>query len=81
MNKQNLIILILGISLIITVNFLILDKWLDSRVNELSAIYQQGYDDGLGESVTTIFTQTEDCQVTTIWVGNFSKAIIDFACR
>ena len=80
MNKKNLIIVILASSLILTVNFFVLDKWLDLRENELSKFYQQGYDRGLEDAVTTIFEQTENCQLASIWIGNSSKDLIDFLC-
>lgn len=77
--KIIIIVSSLGV-LFIVLQFYFLDYWDQKRLEEYANAFQNGYDLGVDNSVITIFNNTEDCMVTTIFVGNNSKQIIDFSC-
>ena len=80
MNKQKIIILALTLTLFLVAQYLIIEKILDENQKKMSEIYQEGYDQGLKDTVTTLYQETKDCKTTTIWLGNLSKQITDITC-
>jgi len=77
--KKIILVSSLGI-LFIVLQFYFLDYWDQKRLEEYADAFQNGYNLGVDNSVTTIFNNTEDCMVTNIFVGNDSRQIIDFSC-
>lgn len=80
MNKQKTIIIILSVALFVLAQYVIYEKIIESRQQEVMMSYQNGYNKGLSDAVTTIYKQTENCQTTTITIGNFSKTVFDITC-
>lgn len=80
MNKQKIIIIILSTSLFILIQYVIYEKIVESRQQELSTAYQNGYNKGLTDAATAVYKQTENCQATTVTIGNLTKSIIDLSC-
>jgi len=80
--KDKKILIIIGISgaLFIILQFYLLDFWEQEKLKEYAEVFEKGYSVGFENSVFTIFNNTENCNVTKIWVGNSSKYIIDFNC-
>jgi hypothetical protein len=81
MNKQKIIILVLALVLFSVVQYFVIEKVLVENQKKMSEIYQNGYDQGLKDTITTIYQETDDCKATTIFIGNLSKQIIDTSCR
>jgi hypothetical protein len=79
-NKQKIIIVSLALSLFIVVQYFVIEKILDANQEKMSEIYQKGYDHGLKDTITTLYQETTDCKMTTIWLGNLSKQISDATC-
>ena len=80
MDKQKIVIIILAIGLVITVQYSLLDKWSISEQQQKILTFQQGYNQGLKDAVSALYKQTENCQQSTIAVGNITKTVIDIAC-
>lgn len=80
MNKQRIVIIMLAVALFSLSQYIIYEKITESKQIELQRIFQNGYDKGLEDTVTTIYKQTDNCQTTTISVGNFTKTIFDLSC-
>jgi predicted negative regulator of RcsB-dependent stress response len=79
-NRLGILTLVLGVLLIATVGYISFDKYQNVRDTQMRMAYQQGYDLGITASVVSVFQQTNNCQITTLTVGNMTKQIIDVAC-
>ena len=80
MNKQKIVIIALALTLFVIVQYFVIEKLLEENQKKMSEIYQNGYDQGLKDAVTTLYDKTKDCQTTTIFLGNLSRQIFDMAC-
>lgn len=80
MNKQKIIIIMLSVALFSLVQYVIYEKITESRQQELVNVYQNGYNRGLSDAATAIYKQTENCQTTTITIGNLTKTVFDLSC-
>lgn len=80
MDKQKIIIIALSIALILTVQYFILEKWLVNVKQDMVSSYQNGYDAGAKDVLTTIFLQTKDCQTSIITLGNVTRQVFDVTC-
>ena len=80
MNKQEIIIITLAAALVLFSAYIVFDKLAESRQKEMSEIYQKGYEQGIKDSVTTLYEQTQNCQTLTITLENLTKNLFDLAC-
>jgi len=81
MESKNKIIIMIGCSsLFIIFQFFFFDYLDQRRLVEHAQVFEKGYNVGLEVAIKTIFNNTQDCNVTTIFVENSSKQIIDFSC-
>ncbi len=80
MNKQKITIIALSIALFVLAQYVIYEKIIESRQHELSNAYQDGYKNGLTDAATAVYKQTENCQTTTLTIGNLTKTIFDVSC-
>jgi len=80
MNKNKITIIVLSVALFALVQYVIYEKIIESRQQELSNAYKNGYDKGLTDAAVTIYKQTENCQTTTIAIGNLTKNVFDLSC-
>ena len=80
MKKEMIIIIGLSVAIFLILQYVILDKW--DEVNQQKAVdaYRTGYDQGLVDAVTTIFGRTQNCQSTTLTIGNLTKQVFDLEC-
>ena len=70
MKKQTLIIIILAILLIITISYLIIDKYQETRQEKQIEIYQQGAQYGYQQAILQIAQQAVTCQPVPLGIGN-----------
>ncbi len=80
MNKQKITIIALSVALFVLAQYVIYEKITESRQQELDNAYQNGYNKGLTDAAVTIYKQTENCQTTSITIGNLTKNIFDLSC-
>ena len=80
LDKQKIIIISLIVLLLFLVQYIIYDNFIQQMEIELVNAFQEGYQQGLIDAVSEIFTQTEDCIVSTITIGNFTKDVVDYSC-
>lgn len=80
MNKQKITIIILSVALFLLAQYVIYEKMIESRQQELSLAYEHGYNQGLSDAAVTIYKQTENCQTTAVTIGNLTKNIFDLSC-
>ena len=79
-DKTKITITVLAVLLIISVSYIAIDKFQNMRINELQQVYQQGYSQGVRDTVISLMQQTENCVSTTITVGNLTREVIDITC-
>ena len=80
MNKQKIIVLASVIILFAIAQYFVIEKVLDENQKKMSEIYQDGYDEGLKDTISALFQETKDCKITSVWMGNFSRQISDAKC-
>lgn len=80
MNKQKITIIVLSVALFALVQYVLYEKITESRQQELSNAYQNGYNKGLTDAAVTVYKQTENCQSTNITIGNLTKTVFDLSC-
>lgn len=80
MNKQKITIIALSIALFALAQYVIYEKITESRQQELVNAYQDGYKNGLTDAAVAVYKQTENCQTTTVTIGNLTKTIFDISC-
>jgi len=80
MDRQKIAIIVLAVALILISQYVLLDKWSLSQQQQNLESYQNGYAQGLTDTITSIYQQTQNCQITTINVGNSTKHIVDMSC-
>ncbi len=80
MNRQKITIIALSVALFALAQYVIYEKVMESRQQELANAYQNGYNKGLTDAAVTIYRQTENCQTTTITIGNLTKNVFDLSC-
>lgn len=80
MIKSKITIIALSIALFGLGQYVIYEKITESRQQELTNAYQNGYNKGLTDAAVTVYKQTENCQTTTITIGNLTKTVFDVSC-
>ena len=80
MDKQKITIIALSVVVFLFSQYIILDKFLEQNQDNLFRSFQNGYQQGLTDGVSSIFDQTENCEVASITIKNSTKEIFDFAC-
>jgi hypothetical protein len=78
-NKQKILI-ISAIGLFALSQYLLTDYFFSSKQSQLFDYYQEGYEDGLIDSVSAIFFNIENCEATSISFNNITKYVIDIDC-
>lgn len=80
LDKQKVIIIVLIAILFLLVQYVLLEKLVDVRLEEKIKFYEDGYEQGLIDAVVTIFQNTEDCKTTSLTIGNLTKHVFDITC-
>ena len=80
MNKQKIVIITLSVALFTLAQYVIYEKIMESRQQEIIDSFQKGYSKGLIDAVNTLYRQTENCQPAKIMVGNLTKYVVDITC-
>ena len=80
MTRQKVVIIILAIGLFSVVQYVVFDKLNESKEQDMIRIFQQGYDQGVVDSVNLLYEQTQNCKVAEISIGNLTRNILDLSC-
>lgn len=80
MNKSKITIIALSVALFSLGQYVIYEKITESRQQDLVNTYQAGYNKGLTDAIVAVYKQTENCQTTTITLGNLTKTVFDISC-
>ena len=78
--KQNIVIIGLAVGLGLVSIVFRMDKFAQVTQEQANESFQQGYEQGAVDFVSTLFLQTEDCRITPIFFNNFTKSVVDVAC-
>ncbi|PLW80737.1 hypothetical protein C0585_01165 [Candidatus Woesearchaeota archaeon] len=70
----------LGIILLLTLGYVGITKYNNIQFQKYQDIYVQGYNKGVEDSVVKLFSETDDCKVTSIFIGNTTRQIADLEC-
>jgi len=78
--KQNITIIGLSIGLGLVAIFFGIEKLAQATQEQMDEAFQQGYEQGAVDFVSTLFRQTEDCGITPIFLNNLTRSVVDVAC-
>lgn len=79
-NIFKIISIIFGVILLVLVIYLAYDKYSSYEANKLNAVYLQGYNKAINESITQIYQRTDNCGAVSIFMGNVSRNLADVDC-
>jgi len=78
--KQNITIIGLAVGLGLVLLFFGIDKLAQATQEQIDESFQQGYEQGAVDFVSTLFRQTDDCRITPIFLNNLTRSVVDVAC-
>lgn len=78
--KQNITIIGLAVGLGLVTIFFGIDKLAQATQEQIDAAFQEGYEKGAVDFVSTLFQQTENCRVTPVFFNNLTRSVVDIAC-
>ena len=78
--KKEIWFWILLIVLIAALVYIGVDKWQDRQVSKLQMTFLEGYQQGITDTITTLYARTNDCQIGEIQIGNETRQLVDTAC-
>ena len=79
-SKVFLIILILSLGIAFSSMYIILDKYSEMQINESQNSFELGYNSGIADSINAILEETDNCNIASISVNNFTRDVIDLSC-
>lgn len=79
-DKQKVLITILALLLILALGYVAFDKAKSAYNERIIQAQQQGYVAGVTDAIASAYVQTNDCQVTTLYLGNATRQIADYEC-
>lgn len=74
------IIVALAALLVIASAYIVFDKAKSAYQERIRQAQQQGYIAGVTDAIASAYRQTDDCQVTTLYLGNATRQIADYEC-
>ena len=78
--KQKIMLIALAALLIGALAYIAVEKARAYYQTGIEKAQQQGYIAGVTDALATAYTQTSNCQVTTIYLGNATREIADYEC-
>ena len=78
--KQNITIIGLAVGLGLVTIFFGIDKWSQATQEQMDEAFQEGYEQGVIDFVSTLFQQTEDCGITPVFLNNLTRSVVDVDC-
>jgi len=79
-NKQNITIIGLAVGLGLVLLFFGMDKFTQATQEQIDAAFQEGYEKGAVDFVSTLFQQTENCGITPMFFNNLTRTVVDIGC-
>lgn len=80
MKKQKIITIVLAILLVITILYIVIDKYQEKKQQEQFDIFQQGTQYGYEQAIIQIAQQASTCQQVPLNIQNQSINIIATEC-
>ena len=77
---QTIVIIVLSSIIVGFLNFSLIQTWIESEESRNSQLVNDAYEKGLEDAIIAIFTNTQNCQTTSLYVENITKQIIDMDC-
>ena len=62
------------------VPFVLLPELNEEENKKLIDNFIRGYDEGVKETVQSLYNETENCKIAPIFIENKTKNLIDFSC-
>jgi len=79
-NKQNITIIGLAVGLGLVLLFFGMDKFTQATQQQRIEAFQAGYEQGAVDFVSSLFQQTENCNITPIHLNNLTMSVVDVEC-
>jgi len=80
MEMMKIAVIGLGVALVLTFQYFIIQDWFENQEELLLESYMGGYEQGMSDTMISLFEKTQDCKLTTLIVNNFSRQILDIQC-
>lgn len=81
MSRQNIVIIVLALLLIVAIAFIGWNYYVSAKINQQNAIYQQGAQLGYQQAfVDVINSVATSCQPVPLVYGNTTVTVINYAC-
>lgn len=80
MEGTKIAIIGLAIALVLSIQFFIINDWLEEQSEKSLTSYIEGYDKGSSDTFISLFEKTQNCNLATITIGNFSRTLLDISC-
>jgi len=80
LDKQNIILIILIVLLVIAIGYISIDKYLDAKQRQQISIFQEGMQAGYEQAIVQLVQQASACQPIPVYVGNQTMSFIAVEC-
>lgn len=79
LDKKVYVVLAVGIPLLF-LNFIFLEGLKEKKYEESANNFINGYDKGVIDSISSLYNNTENCNIVPIYIENKTRNLIDFSC-
>lgn len=78
--KSTVIIIVLSALLVIAAGFIASEQLQKARAAQLLNVSQQAYYAGVYDTVSSLYRETENCNVATVNLINLTRQLVDVSC-
>lgn len=78
--KSTIVIIVLAALLLAAVGYIAFGKIQTERAFELQNVSQQAYYAGVYDTVSSLYTQTQNCNIATVNLVNLTRRVVDVDC-
>jgi len=73
------VVLAVGIPLLF-LNYFLLEGLSEKKYQDSVDNFINGYDEGVRDSISSLYNNTENCNIVPIFIENKTRNLIDFSC-
>ncbi len=78
--RQKLLMILMVVLLIGAIGYIAVDKYNDTMLRAQQQYALAGYNQGITGAITSLYQNTENCQVATLNLGNVTRQVADVEC-
>jgi hypothetical protein len=80
MDKQKIVLIGSLVILFSALNYVLLEDFFNQNQKNIEESFLAGRDQGIKDTISIIFNQTNNCNPVAIFLDNSTKNLIDFEC-